>query len=179
MGGCKWRHDKVAGGRVVMSPDDVIKWKHFPRYWPLWGEFTGHRWIPIEKASDAELWFFLSAPEQTVGQTIETPVIWDAIAPIKTSLKCSIRQPTSYVMPFWTHVKRFLDIISYIQMSNTIFIKPVLALRDNVLTVFCSELRACTRRCCKLCQGHLVTKAKIKRHVGDGWDSVDDVSLTI
>ena len=25
--------------------DDVIKWKHFPRYWPLCGEFTGHRWI--------------------------------------------------------------------------------------------------------------------------------------
>ena len=24
--------------------DDVIKWKHFPRYWPLWGEFTSHQW---------------------------------------------------------------------------------------------------------------------------------------
>ena len=24
----------------------------------LWGEFTGHRWIPLTKASDAELWFF-------------------------------------------------------------------------------------------------------------------------
>ena len=31
---------------------------------PLWGEFTGHRWIPLTKASDAELWCFLwSAPE--------------------------------------------------------------------------------------------------------------------
>ena len=50
-------------------------------------EFTGHRWIPLTKASDAELWGFLSsAPEQTVEQTIETPVIWDAIAPIMTSL---------------------------------------------------------------------------------------------
>ena len=29
---------------------------------------------------------FLSAPEQTVDQTIETPVIWDAIALIMTSL---------------------------------------------------------------------------------------------
>ena len=29
----------------------------------LCGEFTGHRWIPITKASDAELWwFFWSAP---------------------------------------------------------------------------------------------------------------------
>ena len=34
---------------------------------PLWGEFTGHRWIFITKASDAEFWCFLwSAPEQTV-----------------------------------------------------------------------------------------------------------------
>ena len=26
---------------------------------PLWGESTGHRWIPLTKASDAELWCFL------------------------------------------------------------------------------------------------------------------------
>ena len=25
-----------------------------PRHWPLWGEFTGNRWIPLTKASDAE-----------------------------------------------------------------------------------------------------------------------------
>ena len=31
----------------------------------LWGEFTGHRWIPLTKASDAVLWCFLwSAPEE-------------------------------------------------------------------------------------------------------------------
>ena len=54
---------------------------------PLWGEFTDHRLIPFTKASDAELWCFLwSAPEQTVEQTFETPVIWDAIALIVTSL---------------------------------------------------------------------------------------------
>ena len=36
----------------------------FLRYWPLWGEFTGDRWIPLTKASDAELWCLLwSAPE--------------------------------------------------------------------------------------------------------------------
>ena len=33
---------------------------------PLWGESTGHRWIPQTQSSDAELWCFLwSAPEQT------------------------------------------------------------------------------------------------------------------
>ena len=31
---------------------------------PLWGESIGQRWIPLTKASDAELWCFLwSAPE--------------------------------------------------------------------------------------------------------------------
>ena len=52
--------------------------------------WSRHRWIPRTKASDVELWCFLwHASEQTVDQTIETPVIWDAIAPIMTSLWCS------------------------------------------------------------------------------------------
>ena len=52
---------------TITFHDDVIKWKHFPRYWPLCGEFTGPRWIPGTKASDAELWCFLwSASEWTV-----------------------------------------------------------------------------------------------------------------
>ena len=67
--------------------DDVIKWKHFLRYWPFVREFTCHRWIPHRKASDAELWCFRwSAPEQTVELTIVRLVIWDAIAPIMTSM---------------------------------------------------------------------------------------------
>ena len=66
--------------------DDVIKWKHFCVTGPLWGESTGHRWIPLSNAIDAVLWCFLrSAPGQTVKQTIETQVIWDAIALIMTS----------------------------------------------------------------------------------------------
>ena len=54
---------------------------------PLCGELTGDRWIPRTKASDAELWCLpWSAPEQTTEETIETTVIWDAIALIMTSL---------------------------------------------------------------------------------------------
>ena len=34
------------------------KWKHFPRYWLFVKGIPGHRWIPLTKASDAELWFF-------------------------------------------------------------------------------------------------------------------------
>ena len=39
--------------------DDVIKWKHFRLTGHLCREFTGPRWIPPTKASDAELWCFL------------------------------------------------------------------------------------------------------------------------
>ena len=51
-------------GQAVIRPtmpsaglhDDVIKWKHFSRYWPLCGEFTGHRWIlrtkPVTRGFD-------------------------------------------------------------------------------------------------------------------------------
>ena len=54
---------------------------------PSSGESIGHRWIPFTKANDAKVWCFLwSAPEQTVEQTIETPVIRDAIALIMMSL---------------------------------------------------------------------------------------------
>ena len=54
---------------------------------PLWGESTSHRWIPLTKASDAEVLYCLwSATEQTVEQTIETLVILDANALILMSL---------------------------------------------------------------------------------------------
>ena len=39
--------------------------------------------MPVTRSFDV---FFYSAPGQTVEQTIETPVIWDAIARIMTSL---------------------------------------------------------------------------------------------
>ena len=43
---------------------------------PLWGEFTGNRWITLTKASDARFDDLFDLTEQTVEQTIETPVIW-------------------------------------------------------------------------------------------------------
>ena len=70
-----------------LDHDDVIKWKHFPRYWPFVRGSTDLRWISLIKASDAELWCFLwPASEITIEQTTETPVIWDARALIMTSL---------------------------------------------------------------------------------------------
>ena len=53
----------------------------------LWEESTGHRGLPLTKASDAKLWCFVwSAPEQMVEQIIETPLIWDAITFMMTQL---------------------------------------------------------------------------------------------
>ena len=46
---------RQSGGKY----DDVIKWNIFRVTGPLCGEFTGHRWIPLTQASDAELWCFL------------------------------------------------------------------------------------------------------------------------
>ena len=40
----------------IWTNDDVIQWKHFPRYWPF---VRGIRWIPHTKARDPELWFSL------------------------------------------------------------------------------------------------------------------------
>ena len=69
--------------------------ERFPRCWLLWGKSIGHRWIPLTEASDAESWYFpWSVPEQMVEQTIDTPVIWYAIALIMTSLQCQ------YLIPY-------------------------------------------------------------------------------
>ena len=50
-----------------------------------WPFVQGIHWSPVTKASDAGLWYLLwSTREQTVGQTMGTPIIWDAIAFIMT-----------------------------------------------------------------------------------------------
>ena len=55
--------------------------------WNVSETTPSQRWIHLTKASDAELWYFLwSAPEQTDEQTLETPVIRDAIELIMKSL---------------------------------------------------------------------------------------------
>ena len=67
---------------------DVIKWKPFSALLALCvGNPPVTGGFPTQRASDAELWCLpWSAPEQTVEQTIATPVIWDAMALIMTSL---------------------------------------------------------------------------------------------
>ena len=63
--------------QVLWIHDDVIKWKHFPRYWPFVRGNHWSRWIPRTKVSDEKLWCFLR---------YDVLFIWDAVAPIMTSL---------------------------------------------------------------------------------------------
>ena len=58
---------------VLLAP-----WEGNP---PVTGDFPSQR--PVTRSFDVLRWF---APEQTVVQTTETPVMWDAIALIMTSL---------------------------------------------------------------------------------------------
>ena len=57
--------DAIAPGSANRNQhDDVIKWKHFPLYWPFVRGIHRSRWIPLTKASDAELWCFLWSTPQ-------------------------------------------------------------------------------------------------------------------
>ena len=66
--------------------DDVIKWKHFPRYRPfVCREFTGCRRIPLTRPVTRSFDVFVDL-RLNKRLTIVTLVIWDAIPLIMTSL---------------------------------------------------------------------------------------------
>ena len=67
---------------MVFEHDNVIKWKHFPRYWPflrgirrspVTDEFPSQR--PVTRRLDV----FLDLRPNRLSKQIETPAIWDAI----------------------------------------------------------------------------------------------------
>ena len=73
---------------VKVYHDDVIKWKHFTRYWPFVRgihrstvDFPPQR--PVTRSFDV---FFDLRLNKRNEQTIEAPVIWDAITVIMTEL---------------------------------------------------------------------------------------------
>ena len=107
---------------------------------PMCWEFTGDRWIPLTKDIDADLWCFRSAPEQTVEWAIGTPVIWDAISPIMTSLpyphftghvityplgdlSLSMLVKRGYLYAMTWHIHRLSDTYQILKsyLSNTLF----------------------------------------------------------
>ena len=55
MPGCSHCVDVTHSGNIMMTSSNR---NIFRVTGPLCGEFTGQRWIPLTKASDAELWFF-------------------------------------------------------------------------------------------------------------------------
>ena len=67
--------------------DDVIRWTHFTRYWLF---VRGIHRSPVEFPSKGAVTlsfscFIRPVSEQTLQQTIETTMIWDAIVLIMTS----------------------------------------------------------------------------------------------
>ena len=84
---CLLKRSQVHIIMILLYYDDVIKLKRFRVTGPLWGESTDHWWIPLHKGQwCGALCFLWSAPERTFEQTVDTPVIWDAIGFIMTSL---------------------------------------------------------------------------------------------
>ena len=52
---------------IPMHHDDVIKWKHFPRYWLF---VRGHRWIPAQKpVTQSDIFFDLRLNKQLSKQS--------------------------------------------------------------------------------------------------------------
>ena len=81
---CQWSNPRggVQINHIMMTSSN---WNIFRVTCLLW--YHRSQVNSPQKGSDVEFWSFLwSAPEKTVEQTMETPVIWDAIALIMTSL---------------------------------------------------------------------------------------------
>ena len=85
--------------------DAVIKWKHFPCYWPFMRGI--HQW-PVDSPHKGQwcrtLMFSLICAWTMVEQTIGTPVILDTITLIMTSMKYQHSWPVS------THASMTLSI---------------------------------------------------------------------
>ena len=67
--------------------DDIIKWKHFPHYWPF---VKGIHWSMVDSPHKSQwcralIVFFDLHLNKRFEQTIEMLVIWDAIVLIMTS----------------------------------------------------------------------------------------------
>ena len=78
--------------------DDVIKWKHFLRYWPfVRAIYRSPVNSPRKGQWRGALMFYLICTRTIVWQTIETPVIWDAIALIMMSLLNTALCLTTYI----------------------------------------------------------------------------------
>ena len=87
---CQWnKHEKYGQPNHMHLPIYMMTSSNgniFRVTGPLCGEFAGHRWIPLTKASDAEIGCFVWSAPWINGWVyrIAMLVIWDAIALIMT-----------------------------------------------------------------------------------------------
>ena len=108
----------------------------------LWVESTGDWWIPLTKASKADLWCFLwSAPEKDGWATIETPRIWRSLW-----RHCNgIHTCSRYARTQLSHIQA-CDIRSYLSISTHCPISsqcPVLVAPGHA-ALDCSHSRDCS-----------------------------------
>ena len=65
---------------MVQNHDNVIKWKHFPRFWPFVRGIHRSQVISPHKGQWRGTGCFLNpAPEQMIEKTMQTPVTWDGL----------------------------------------------------------------------------------------------------
>ena len=136
------------------------------RVGPLCGEFTDHRWIPLTKASDAELFFYLRLNKRLVEQSrrrwFETPS--------RSSLRhCKGRRPPYHQWrQSWYYGNSWLSVITLSEITYNFVIKkcqmnPILAhFKQHVWNTF-THIRTHLKdslhskvsklpKCCKMCE---------------------------
>ena len=89
---------------------DVIRWTHFPGYWPFVREFTGHRCIPAQRpvTRSFDVFFDLRMNKQLSNTSVfETP--WRSLwrhcnGSTYLSVICVMSQENKWLFRGWLHV---------------------------------------------------------------------------
>ena len=100
---------------ITSLHDDVINWKHFPRYWTFVWEFTGHRGIPRTKGQWRENkrlskqswgWWFETPSRQLIRHSNVFKRLEIFLSPTRAfDLRiCSLWKITSNRMSYWRNL---------------------------------------------------------------------------
>ena len=117
---------------------------------PLCAEFTGHRWIPLTKASDAELWCFLwSVPwingwvnNREVGDLRHHRPHYDVIVMLVQVIAC--RRTGAYLLSPYTSITspntwRNIDINRSLRWRHNVYV-----CNDVIVGMMASEITSLT-----------------------------------
>ena len=76
----QYQHPLQQDASYQIITHGVMTWNDFHITGPLCGESLVTSGFPLQRASDTDLWSFISRhPKQSLEQTIKLPVIWDAL----------------------------------------------------------------------------------------------------